>query len=90
MARELRLYRATELPRATAFVCITDKWSGVARGGIDERYPLPAALLPPAKPGGADNVTGGAKLESEGKAQKDGGKTQNYLERRRRTEGHHK
>ena len=48
-----------------------------------------AAPLPSAKPG-ADNVTGGAKLESEGKAQKTGGKTQNNLERRRRTEEHHK
>ena len=49
----------------------------------------PAALLLTGKARDAGNVTCGAKLE-RGKAQKTGGKIQNNLERRRRTEGHHK
>jgi len=42
----------------------------------------PAALLLTGKARDAGNVTCGAKLESEGKAQKTGGKIQNNLERR--------
>ena len=44
----------------------------------------PAALLLTGKARDAGNVTCGAKLESEGKAQKTGGKIQNNLERCRR------